>query len=81
MLKVALRQQLHLKTFSKHKELTKSGKELTCNITCKIFKRKIIRTWNKSFTLSYPINLSSGKKLRKMFTITIAKLKCREKKN
>ena len=28
MLKVALSQQLHLKTSSKHKELTKSGKEL-----------------------------------------------------
>ena len=28
MLKIALRQQLHYKTSSKHKELTESGKEI-----------------------------------------------------
>ena len=50
MLKVALRQQLHLKTSSRHKELTKSSKELQ---------------WIDPFTLGYPRNLSSWEKIDK----------------
>ena len=64
MLKVALRQQLHLKTSSRHKELTKSGKELHLSHV-KSLKEKLLGYGIDPFTLGYPINLSSGKKIDK----------------
>ena len=64
MLKVALRQQLHLKTSSRHKELTKSGKELHLSHV-KSLKEKLLGYRIAPFTLGCPINLSSGEKIDK----------------
>ena len=64
MLKVALKQQLHLKTSSRHKELTKSGKELHLSHV-KSLKEKLSGYGKDPFTLGYPINLSSGEKIDK----------------
>ena len=55
MLKVALR-QLHLKTSSRHKELTKSGKELHLSHV-KSLNEKLSRYGIDPFTLGYPIDL------------------------
>ena len=74
MLKVALGQQLHLKTFSRHKELTKSSKELSL-LHVKSLKEKLSGYGTDPFTSGYPIDLSSGEKLKKVFTIIFAKLK------
>ena len=64
MLKVALRQQLHLKASSRDKELTKSGKELHLSHV-KSLKEKLSGYGIDTFTLAYPINLSSGEKIDK----------------
>ena len=74
MLKVALSQQLHLKTSSKHKELTKSGKELHLSHV-KSLKEELSGYGIDPFTLGYPINLSSKEKLLKVFSMISAKLK------
>ena len=62
--KVALRQQLHLKTSSRQKELTKSGKELHLSHV-KSLKEKLSEYGIDLFTLGYPINLSSRENIDK----------------
>ena len=74
MLEVTLRQQLHLKTSSKHKELTKNGNELHLSHV-KSLKEKISGYRKDPFTMSNSINSSSGAKIIKMFKIIPAKLK------
>ena len=74
MLRVALSQQLHLKTSSKHKELTKSGKELHLSHV-KSLKEELSGYGIDPFTLGYPINLSSKEKLIKVLSMICAKLK------
>ena len=64
MPKVALRQQLHLKTSLRHNELTKSGQELHL-LHIKSLKEKLSGYGIDPFTLCYRINLSSGEKIDK----------------
>ena len=64
MFKVAKRQQLHLKTSSKHKEFTKSGKELHLS-HLKSLREKLSGYGKDPLTLGYPNNLSRGEKIDK----------------
>ena len=64
MLEVTLRQQLHLKTTSKHKELIKGGKELH-SPHVKSLKKKLSGYRKDPFTFSFSINSSSGEKIVK----------------
>ena len=53
-----------MKTSSKHKELTESGKELHL-FHLKSLKEKLPGYGVDLFTLGYPINLSRGEKIHK----------------
>ena len=64
MLKVALRQQLRLKTSLRHKELIKNVKEFHLSHV-KYLKEKLSGYGIGPFTLVYPINLSSGENIDK----------------
>ena len=80
MLKVAERQQLHLKTSSKQKELTKSGKELHLS-HLKSWKEKLSGYGTDVFTLGYEINLLRGEKADKNVYNDMCQVEVLGKKN
>ena len=80
MLKVTQRQQIHLKTTSKHKEWTKFDKEHHLS-HLKYFKEKLSGYGTDQFILGYQINLSRGEKVNKNVYNNMCQVEILGKKN